>query len=202
MDPSNDRDVVGNFFDVGIRFNNRLRGCTVSVCCWRQFVNDLGLSDFGGLDDVCNDTQYANVARDHCRGFGIIFAVSPAVSFELRISDRRLGQADVVNSKDGHSGCRFWASRIRDHHRERPSGGREVHVFVRLTERLHLSNDVRGHKTSPLKGLRQTVATVDQLFDLFTCQFATTLKFTQYALAVGAGFVDHLAALLLGHRQF
>ena len=42
VDPSNDRDVVGNFFDVGIRFNNRLRGCTVSVCCWRQFVNDLG----------------------------------------------------------------------------------------------------------------------------------------------------------------
>ncbi len=42
---------------------------------------------------------------------------------------------------------------------------------------------------------------MEQLLDLLACQLATTGQLTEHALAVGARLVDHLATLLLGHRQ-
>ena len=41
-----------------------------------------------------------------------------------------------------------------------------------------------------------------QLLDLLASQFAAASQFAEHSLAVGAGLVDHLAALLLGHHQF
>jgi hypothetical protein len=40
------------------------------------------------------------------------------------------------------------------------------------------------------------------LLDLLACEFASAGELTQHPLAVGAGLIDHLATLLLGHRQF
>ena len=42
---------------------------------------------------------------------------------------------------------------------------------------------------------------MDELFDLLAGHLAATGELAQHPLAVGAGFVDHVAALLLGHRQ-
>ncbi len=41
-----------------------------------------------------------------------------------------------------------------------------------------------------------------QLLDLLAGQFATTGQLAEHPLAIGAGLVDHLAALLLGHDEF
>ena len=43
---------------------------------------------------------------------------------------------------------------------------------------------------------------MQQLFDLLAGEFPATGEFAEHALAVGTGLVDHLAALLLRHRQF
>ena len=40
-----------------------------------------------------------------------------------------------------------------------------------------------------------------QLLDLLTGHLSTASQFAQHPLAIGAGLVDHLAALLLGHLQ-
>ncbi len=43
---------------------------------------------------------------------------------------------------------------------------------------------------------------MQQLFDLFARQFTPPREFAQHALAVRTCLVDHLAALLFGHREF
>ncbi len=66
---------------------------------------------------------------------------------------------------------------------------------------MEFGDDVDGHQPGPLERLHQPVATVQQLFDLFTGEFASAGEFAQHPLAVRPGLVDHLSTLLLGHRQ-
>ena len=42
---------------------------------------------------------------------------------------------------------------------------------------------------------------MQQLLDLLACELASAGEFAEHTLAVRACFVDHLATLLLGHRQ-
>ena len=43
---------------------------------------------------------------------------------------------------------------------------------------------------------------MDELFDLLAGQLAAACQFAQHPLAVRPRLLDHLPALLLGHRQF
>ena len=89
----------------------------------------------------------------------------------------------------------------RHHDGHRAGGGREVDVLVGLAQRGHLGHHVDGCDARPLERLQQAIAAVHELLDLLARHLATAGQFAQHPLAVGAGLVDHLAALLLGHRQ-
>ena len=93
------------------------------------------------------------------------------------------------------------APRVRHHDRHGPGRRREVDVLVGLAERLQLGDHVDGDDPCPLERLHQAIATVHQLLDLFARQLAAARQLAQHPLAVGPGLVDHLATLLLGHRQ-
>ena len=93
------------------------------------------------------------------------------------------------------------ATRLGHHHRHRAGGRRQVDVLVGLAERRELGDHVDGHEPGPLERLQQAVAAVDQLLDLLAGQVAAPGQLAEHPLAVGAGLLDHLPALLLGHRQ-
>ena len=88
-----------------------------------------------------------------------------------------------------------------DGDRHRAGGRRQVDVLVGLAERRQLGDDVDGDEAGPLERLQQAVAPVDQLLDLLAGELAPARQLRQHPLAVGPGLLDHLPALLLGHRQ-
>ena len=61
----------------------------------------------------------------------------------------------------------------------------------------HVDSDQPG----PFERLQQTISAVQQLFDLLAGQLASTCQLAEHSLAIRPGLVDHLATLLLGHRQ-
>ena len=96
-------------------------------------------------------------------------------------------------------GRRTW--RIRHHHRHGTGRRRQVHVLLGLAERLQFGDHVDGDEAGTLERLQQAIAAVQQLLDLLAGQLTAPSQFAEHPLAVGARLVDHLPALLLGHRQ-
>ena len=82
-----------------------------------------------------------------------------------------------------------------------PVVGTEVDVLVELAERGQLGDHVGGGEAGPLERLDETLAAVDQLVDLLAGEVAATGQLAERPLAVGAGLVDHLLALLLGRLE-
>ena len=66
---------------------------------------------------------------------------------------------------------------------------------------MEFGDHVDRHETGPLERLHQAITTEQQLLDLLAGQLATAGELTENTLAIRTRLVDHLAALLLGHRQ-
>ena len=78
----------------------------------------------------------------------------------------------------------------------------QIHVFVWLAERGKIVHHLDGCDTRSFERLQQAITSVDELFDLLARQFAASSQFAEHPLAICTGLVDHVSALLLGHRQF
>ena len=78
----------------------------------------------------------------------------------------------------------------------------QIHVLARFAQRCELGHHFDCRDARTLECLQQTIAPVDELFNLLTCQLTTTRQFAQHTLAIGTCLVHHVAALLLGHLHF
>ena len=106
-----------------------------------------------------------------------------------------------VTVDDGRSTRDRRLGRGRHHERHGTRGGLEVDVLVRLTQRGQLGHHLDSGNTRTLERLQQSITTVDQLLDLLAGELASASQLAEHALAVRTRFVDHVAALLLGHLQ-
>ena len=90
----------------------------------------------------------------------------------------------------------------RNHDRNRARGHGEIDVSRRLLAHIaQIAQHVVGRDTRPFESLHETVAPVEEIFDLFTREFATSGDIGENALAIRAGLVHHVATLLLGHQN-
>ena len=79
--------------------------------------------------------------------------------------------------------------------RDRAERQRVVRIVGQLRD---LAEHVGGHEPGPFERLEQTFTPTRQLLQLLARHVPTLPEIGQHPLAVGAGLVDHLAALLLG----
>ncbi len=86
--------------------------------------------------------------------------------------------------------------------RHRSGGVGQIHVLRRLVTGVgQIAQHVIGRQSRTLERLNQAVSTMHQILDLLAGQFAATRDVGENTLAIGAGLLDHVATLLLGHQH-
>ncbi len=99
--------------------------------------------------------------------------------------------------------CGLFGRASRQHRRQRTSGRRQVHQHLWFVmSSFEAIDHVFRCDACALKGIQQSIATMQELFDLSTRCIAATCKLRQHLLAVFACFEHHVSSLLLRKFDF
>ena len=190
--------VVGNDGNVAIHLVHHVDVVLVAV---RRVVLDL---DVGEVDGETTDIVVGTVVEDRRRFFGLRLVVDRHEAEVFRpgvvVGGRRCGGG---HPQDGLVDRRLVTDPTgRDHDRHRAGRRREVDELVGLVDRRHLGDHVDGDEAGPFEGLDQPLPPVHEVLELLAGQLPPAGQLAEHTLAVGPCLLDHLPALLLGHRPF